>query len=115
MKSFPCLSKGVLQTVATEYSRFLIPVTCFKNHYMRIIIPIIAILFIMGCNNQAKDKEDIKDSVRKDTTGSIVNTPAGDTLFTGFGNEPFWAVYVIGNIKIVFHPMDGNDVEVPFV
>jgi|SRR5687767_5788454 len=81
---------------------------------MRIIIPIIAILFIMGCNNQAKDKEDIKDSARKDTTG-IVNTPAGDTLFTGFGNEPFWAVYVIGNTKIVFHPMDGNDVEVPFV
>jgi uncharacterized membrane protein len=38
-----------------------------------------------------------------------------DTIFTGFGTEPFWSVYVINNNKIVFHPADGPDVEVPFV
>ena len=73
-------------------------------------------IFIMaGCNNQAKNRDDIKDSTRKDTTINKGISTSADTLFTGFGNEPFWAVYVIGNKKIVFHPMDGMDVEVPHV
>jgi len=82
---------------------------------MRVLIPLFVILILIACNNRANNKDDVKDSARKDTTGSIITSPAGDTLFTGFGNEPFWAVYVIENTKIVFHPMDGNDVEVPFV
>lgn len=43
-------------------------------------------------------------------------TPAApDTIFTAFGTEPFWAAYVIKNNKLVFHPADGDKVELPFV
>ena len=38
-----------------------------------------------------------------------------DTLFSAFGNEPFWHVAIIENDKYIFHPMDGADVIVPWV
>jgi len=41
-------------------------------------------------------------------------TATPDTIFTGFGTEPFWSVYVNSNNKIVFHLADGKDVIVPF-
>ena len=43
----------------------------------------------------------------------VTETP--DTIFTEFGTELFWSVYIIKDSKIVFHPADVPDVEVPFV
>jgi uncharacterized membrane protein len=73
-------------------------------------------LVVSACNNQANRDKVSADSIAQDTP--IINSQpahAADTVFTGFGNEPFWAVYVIDNSKIVFHPMEGGDVSVPFV
>ena len=71
------------------------------------------VFWLIACNNAAK-----KDSDTKDTTVTVKQIPAQpsipDTIFTGFGNEPFWAVYVIKDSKILFHPADGPDVEVPY-
>ena len=81
---------------------------------MRVIPAFIIALLVMACNNSAKKKEDTKDTAKQ-----VIQMPEPpvipDTIFTGFGNEPFWSVYVINNSKIVFHPADGPDVEVPYV
>ena len=80
---------------------------------MRIISVFIATLIIMGCNNASKNKKDASDTVEKNV--QMPELPVlPDTVFTGFGTEPFWAVYVVRNTRIVFHPADGPDVEVPF-
>lgn len=81
---------------------------------MRILSTFIVVLLIIACNNSGKKKEDTKDTAKQ--VIQMPETPSTpDTIFTGFGNEPFWAVYVIKNSKIVFHPADGPDVELPFV
>lgn len=81
---------------------------------MRTIIFLASILVFLACNNQATD-----DNLAEDSTGNTAGTPPAtgspDTIFTAFGNEPFWAVYIIREQKIVFHPADGGDVEVPYV
>ncbi len=80
---------------------------------MRLISAFIASLIIIACNNAAKNKKDIKDTVEKNV--QMPEQPAlPDTVFTGFGTEPFWSVYVVKDSRIVFHPVDGPDVEVPF-
>jgi uncharacterized membrane protein len=80
---------------------------------MRIISFLILSLLLIACNHSAKTKEDIKD-----TATVPVQMPETiiipDTVFTGFGTEPFWSVYVVINSKIVFHPAEGPDVEVPY-
>ena len=88
---------------------------------MRIVAFFFITLVLLACNNPAKDKVVTPDggAGTKDTTGEVNGMPQPainpDTIFTGFGNEPFWAVYVIAGSKIVFHPADGTDVELPFV
>ena len=81
---------------------------------MRILSVFTIILLVTACNNSATTKEDTKDTVKP-----VIQIPETsvfpDTIFTGFGTEPFWLVYVINNSKIVFHPADGPDVEVPYV
>ena len=82
-------------------------------------------LLIMACNNHTKDHpkgSSNKDTIRQgeDTskpansdTNKVINgtkEEMADTIFSGFGTEPFWSVYVIDNRKIVFHPADGPDV-----
>lgn len=79
---------------------------------MRFIFFISVILLITACNNNAKkETTNNTDTMREEKPIPPVNT---DTIFTGLGTEPFWAVYVINNTKIVFQPMDGPLVEVPF-
>ena len=78
---------------------------------MRILSVFTIILLVAACNNSTTTKEDTKDTAKP--VIQIPETP--DTVFTGFGTEPFWSVYVINNNKIVFHPADGPDVEVPYV
>ena len=88
---------------------------------MRIISSIIALLIIISCNNSSKSKKDLtageagkKYSVQKNV--QVPDQPTvPDTIFTGFGTEPFWSLYVVKGSKIIFHPADGPDVEVPFV
>ena len=81
---------------------------------MRIFLFIILIIMITACNNSAKKKDGTKDTAKQ--VIQMPETPAvPDTLFHGFGTEPFWAVYVINNDKIVFDAVEGMDVEVPFV
>ncbi|HEV7782687.1 MAG TPA: hypothetical protein VGO58_15540 [Chitinophagaceae bacterium] len=81
---------------------------------MRLLTLLAVSLFIMSCNNSAKPKEGTKDTAQ--TIKRMPETPAiPDTVFTGFGNEPFWSVYVIKDSKIVFHPADDPDTEVPYV
>ncbi|NOT51873.1 MAG: hypothetical protein HOP10_11425 [Chitinophagaceae bacterium] len=81
---------------------------------MRIIFSFIASLIIFSCNNSSKTKEDIKDTAEKAI--QMPQQPASpDTIFYGSGTEPFWSVYVIKGRKIVFHPAEGADVEVPWV
>jgi uncharacterized membrane protein len=83
---------------------------------MRIVSALAILLLVFACNNQANKKEDTKDSSVGDLPVKREELPQNrDTIFTGFGNEPFWAVYVINNDRIVFHPMDGSDVTVPFL
>ena len=78
---------------------------------MRLLPVFIIAIFLIACNNSAKKKEDTKDTAKQ-----VVQMPeTPDTIFTGFGTEPFWWVYVVNNSKIVFHPADGAVVEVPFV
>ncbi|MGQ0738159.1 MAG: COG3650 family protein [Bacteroidota bacterium] len=80
---------------------------------MRIISALITLIIIIACNNSAKDKKDVKDTAQKNIR--MPEQPAiADTVFTGFGTEPFWSVYVIKDSKIIFHPADGPDVEVPY-
>ena len=74
------------------------------------------VTIVVGCNNQASDKTETKDST------TIIPGPAKDsvtlkkdTTFSAFGNEPFWHVAIIENDKYIFHPMDGADVMVPWV
>ncbi|MBK7562594.1 MAG: hypothetical protein IPI68_14075 [Chitinophagaceae bacterium] len=81
---------------------------------MRISSAILFILLVISCNNKAGKKENNTDSVKQII--QIPETPVpADTIFTGFGTEPFWSVYVINNSKIVFHPADEVDKEVPYV
>ncbi len=71
----------------------------------------------MACNNEAKKKEN-KNIDTIQTTGKKlvpVQPAIPDTVFSGFGTEPFWFLYVIRNDKIIFHPAEGSDVEVPYV
>jgi uncharacterized membrane protein len=80
---------------------------------MRIISALLTTLIIFACNNSSKNKRDVKDTIEK--IFRCRNKPAlPDTVFTGFGTEPFWSVFVVKDSKIVFHPADGPDVEVPF-
>jgi uncharacterized membrane protein len=81
---------------------------------MRLMSILISALFIISCNNSATKKEDLKDTAKQ--VNQIPQKPARtDTIFTGLGTEPFWSVYVVNNSKIIFHPAEGSDVEVPFV
>ncbi len=81
---------------------------------MRIISFLALFLLIIACNNSAKKKEDLNDTAKTpEQMPEKIILP--DTLFTGFGTEPFWSVYVVADSKIVFHPADGPDVEVPYV
>ena len=78
---------------------------------MRILSVFTIILLVAACNNSTTTKEDTKDTAKP-----VIQIPeTSDTVFTGFGTEPFWSVYVINNNKIVFHPADGPDVEVPML
>ena len=71
-------------------------------------------LFAMACNNSSKKKSDIRYTVKEtDQMSATVIMP--DTAFYALGTEPFWSLYVIKNEKILFHPADGPDVEVPYV
>jgi uncharacterized membrane protein len=86
---------------------------------MRILTLVVMTLVIASCNNSAGKKEDLPaETDIKDTTQPVKQMPekpgSPDTVFTGFGNEPFWAVYVVKDRKIVFHPADGPDVELPY-
>ena len=85
---------------------------------MRTLLPAAALLVITACNNRAENN----GTTDTDTTasGDSISAPppaatAPDTVFTAFGNEPFWALYVIRDSKLLFHPADGPDVEVPYV
>lgn len=78
-------------------------------------ITCISLLFLAACNNSARDNKETTDSISADTTTGTQLPPSTDTIFRGFGNEPFWAVYVINNDRIVYHPADGPDIAVPFV
>lgn len=81
---------------------------------MRIILSFMALTVIIACNNSTNKKNDTKDTAEKAV--QMPEQPAmPDTIFTGFGTEPFWSVYVVKDSKIIFHPADGPDVEVPFV
>jgi len=80
---------------------------------MRFIFFISAILLITACNNDVKKKE--TNNTDTITTDKPIPPAGTDTIFTGLGTEPFWAVYVINNTKIVFQPMEGPLVELPFV
>jgi len=81
---------------------------------MRIMSSIIALTAIIACNNSSNKKNHTKDTAEK-TVQMPAQPATPDTIFTGFGTEPFWAVYVVKDSKIIFHPADGPDVEVPFV
>ena len=81
---------------------------------MRIILSFMALTIIIACNNSANNKNDTKDTAEK-TVQMPAQPTIPDTVFTGFGTEPFWAVYVVKGSKIIFHPADGPDVEVPYV
>ncbi len=80
---------------------------------MRLLSTFIIVLFLIACNNSAKKKEDIKDTANQIIQMSET-LASPDTIFTGFGTEPFWSVYVIKDSKIVFHPADGPDVEMSY-
>jgi uncharacterized membrane protein len=75
---------------------------------------IYGLLVLTACNNGEKNK----DTPAGDTINNITRPPLPalpDTVFAGFGTEPFWAVYVVADAEIVFHPADGDDVKVPWV
>lgn len=80
---------------------------------MRVSLIVLMSALLSACNNSSDSKKDIAD-----TTLPAVQMPpppaTPDTIFSGYGNEPFWSVHVIRDSKIVFHPMDGPDVEVPY-
>ena len=82
---------------------------------MRLLLFIIPVMLIAACNNSSDKKADTKDTAKQEI--QVTQHPAGtDTLFYGFGGNPFWAVYVINNNKIFF--VSGGelpDVEVPYV
>ena len=82
---------------------------------MRILLFIIPVMLIAACNNSSDKKAETKDTAKQEVL--VTQPPAGaDTLFYGFGANPFWAVYVINNSKIIY--VSGGelpDVEVPFV
>jgi Predicted membrane protein len=80
---------------------------------MRILPACLFILVFFGCNNRATKKDPSTDTIPAPSRIPDAVT-ATDTVFTAFGNEPFWAVYVIPNRKLVFHPMDGPDQEFPY-
>ena len=76
---------------------------------MRFIFFISLVLLITACNNNAKKKTtNITDTIVENKPIPRVGL---DTIFTGLGTEPFWAVYVIRDDKIVFQPADGPLVE----
>lgn len=72
---------------------------------MRFIFFLSVILLLTACNNNAKKKA--IDSTDTIVTDKPIPPNIPDTIFTGLGTEPFWAVYVIGDEKIVFEPADG--------
>ena len=79
---------------------------------MRLLPFIALIMLVTACNNSSKKKGDTKDT----TSQVIQDTPAApDTLFYGYGGNPYWDVYVINNSKIRY--VSGGelpDVEVPY-
>lgn len=80
---------------------------------MRSYFPVLLVLGALSCKNGSPEKSPAgADSVNhRDTVQPSLN----DTVFTAFGNEPFWALYVIRDQKLLFHPADGPDVEAPYV
>jgi uncharacterized membrane protein len=86
---------------------------------MRTLITAVICLFAAACGNESTTEEktntDTTVKANLDTPGvSDVPVTTNDTVFTAFGNEPFWALYVIRGNKLLFHPADGPDVEVPY-
>jgi uncharacterized membrane protein len=88
---------------------------------MRFLLFVFSLTVLLtACNNNSSKKE---ESI--DTAGNGINNPGdttvnaripvADTIFKGMGTEPFWAVYVIDNRNIVFHPSEGDKISVPFV
>lgn len=82
---------------------------------MRAFLVVMTALFAFACNNSGEKKAQATDSPTVEQP--VVTTPpvTNDTIFSGRGTEPFWAVYVIKDNKIVLDRPDGNDIEVPFV
>lgn len=81
---------------------------------MRVSLIVLMVAFLSACNNSSDSKKDTTDTAPTDV--QMHPQPAiPDTIFSGYGNEPFWSVHVIRDSKIVFHPADGPDVEVPYV
>ena len=73
---------------------------------MRTLLPFAALLVLTACNNRAEnnDATDMDSTATADS--SSAQPPAAtapDTVFTAFGNEPFWALYGIRDEKLVFH------------
>jgi uncharacterized membrane protein len=83
---------------------------------MRTLFFLFSVVVFAACNNSSDKKGDgLTDTTQKPGPGNEQSTTAADTVFTAFGNEPFWALYVIRGSKLLFHPADGGDVEVPYV
>jgi len=81
---------------------------------MRIHLLFVTALLSIGCNNSADKKKSEEDTVK--IVNQMPPLPVRkDTLLHAVGTEPFWFLYVINHTKIIFHPADGADVEVPFV
>ena len=81
---------------------------------MRLYILFATCSLIIACNNSSNDKKTVTDTAK--TTVQMPAEPlVSDTLLHAVGTEPFWSLYVIKDKKIIFHPAEGADVEVPFV
>jgi uncharacterized membrane protein len=81
----------------------------------RIYVFALAII-AFSCNNKANNTEKTTDSTTIIPPKPIeTDSLKKDTVFSAFGNEPFWHVAIIENDKYIFHPMDGGDVIVPWV
>src|SRR5689334_13198362 len=79
---------------------------------MRVILILISWVFVIACNDPAdKTSPEMKDP-------TVPAIPANDTIFTGVGTEPFWAVYLIninGDTSVVFHPAEGQESSFPLI
>jgi uncharacterized membrane protein len=93
-----------------------------KSHFMRFLLFSLIIAAFFSCNND-RNKKTGDDSVNGQNDSIIAGDTIrrneknnnSDTVFRGMGTEPFWAVYIINNEKIVYHPADGEMISVPYV